>query len=37
MPYDNSVSESFFGGMKREELYRTNYKSEKELQHSKTI
>ena len=34
MPYDNSVCESFFGGMKREELYRTNYKSEKELQQS---
>lgn len=33
-PYDNSVCESFFGGMKREELYRTNYKSEKELQQS---
>ena len=34
IPYDNSVCESFFGGMKREELYRTNYKSEKELQQS---
>ena len=30
----NSVCESFFGGMKREELYRTNYKSEKQLQQS---
>lgn len=29
-PYDNSVCESFFSNMKREELYRTNYRSEKE-------
>jgi len=31
VPYDNSVSESFFSSMKREELYRTNYHSENEL------
>ena len=31
MPYDNSVMESFFSSFKREELYRTKYKSEKEL------
>lgn len=30
-PYDNSVMESFFSSMKREELYRTKYKSEHEL------
>ncbi len=30
VPYDNSVMESFFASMKREELYRTKYKSEKE-------
>ena len=30
-PYDNSVLESFFSSMKREELYRTKYKSEREL------
>lgn len=30
-PYDNSVCESFFGSMKQEELYRSNYRSEKEL------
>lgn len=30
VPYDNSVMESFFSSMKREELYRTKYKSEKE-------
>ena len=30
VPYDNSVMESFFSSMKREELYRTNYKSERE-------
>ena len=29
VPYDNSVMESFFSSMKREELYRTKYKSEK--------
>ena len=31
LPYDNSVCESFFSNMKREELYRTNYRSEREL------
>ena len=30
IPYDNSVMESFFANMKREELYRTKYRSEKE-------
>jgi putative transposase len=30
VPYDNSVIESFFGTMKREELYRTKYRSEQE-------
>ncbi len=30
VPYDNSVVESFFSSMKREELYRTKYRSEKE-------
>lgn len=30
MPYDNSVMKSFFSSMKREELYRRKFKSEKE-------
>lgn len=30
VPYDNAVIESFFSSMKREELYRINYRSEKE-------
>lgn len=30
VPYDNSVMELFFSSMKREELYRTKYKSENE-------
>jgi transposase InsO family protein len=30
VPYDNSVIESFFANMKREELYRTKYNSEKD-------
>ena len=30
-PYDNSVMESFFSSMKREELYRTKYRSEYEV------
>ena len=30
VPYDNSVIESFFSSLKREELYRTKYKSEKD-------
>lgn len=29
-PYDNAVCETFFANMKREELYRTQYRSEKE-------
>ena len=28
VPYDNSIMESFFASMKREELYRTKYRSE---------
>lgn len=31
IPYDNSVMETFFSSLKREELYRTRYRSEKEL------
>lgn len=31
IPYDNSVVESFFASIKREELYRRKYRSEKEL------
>ena len=30
VPYDNSVMESFFSKIKREELYRTKYRSENE-------
>lgn len=30
IPYDNSVMESFFASLKREELYRTKYRSENE-------
>ena len=30
VPYDNSVMESFFSNMKREELYRTKYRSVRE-------
>lgn len=30
IPYDNSVMESFFSSLKREELYRTKYRSESE-------
>jgi transposase InsO family protein len=29
-PYDNAVAESFFNTIKREEYYRSNYKSERE-------
>ena len=36
MPYDNSVCESFFNILKREELYRTNYRSEKNFKNSLT-
>lgn len=28
-PHDNAVAESFFASMKREEIYRTQYKSER--------
>lgn len=28
VPYDNSVMESFFSSLKREELYRTKYRSD---------
>ena len=31
VPYDNAVMESFFGSMKKEELYRWRYRSEREL------
>ncbi len=34
VPYDNSVIESFFSSLKREELYRRKYSSEKELLNS---
>lgn len=30
IPYDNSVMETFFASMKQEELYRYNYRSERE-------
>jgi transposase InsO family protein len=33
-PHDNAVSEAFFSSMKKEELYRTNYKSEREFRSS---
>lgn len=34
IPYDNSVVESFFANLKREELYRRKYKSENDLKKS---
>lgn len=34
VPYDNSVMESFFSSLKREELYRTKYKSEKDFRNA---
>ena len=34
VPYDNSVMESFFSNLKREELYRTKYRSENEFRMS---
>lgn len=34
IPYDNSVMESFFSSLKREELYRTKYRSEYEFRTS---
>ncbi len=33
-PHDNAVMESFFASMKKEELYRVGYRSEKELRQS---
>jgi len=30
-PHDNAVAESFFASLKKEELYRVNYRSEREL------
>lgn len=33
-PHDNAVAEAFFSSMKKEELYRTNYKSEREFRAS---
>jgi transposase InsO family protein len=29
-PHDNALSEAFFSSLKKEELYRTNFKSERE-------
>lgn len=34
MPYDNSVMEAFFKTLKAEELYRNNYRSEREFRES---
>lgn len=34
VPYDNSVMESFFASMKKEELYRTKYRSEKDFRNA---
>ena len=34
VPYDNSVIESFFSSMKREELYRTKYRSESDFRNA---
>lgn len=34
IPYDNSVMESFFASLKREELYRKKYRSEREFYHA---
>ena len=33
-PHDNAVAEAFFSAMKKEELYRNNYKSEMEFKES---
>jgi transposase InsO family protein len=33
-PHDNAVAEAFFANMKKEELYRVNYKSEREFRES---
>ena len=34
VPYDNAVMENFFGSLKKEELYRCRYRSERELKES---
>jgi len=34
VPYDNSVAEAFFASMKREELYRTKFRSEREFRNA---
>lgn len=36
-PYDNAVAESFFASMKKEEFYRTIYKSERQFCESVNI
>ena len=33
-PHDNAVAESFFASMKREEIYRTQYHSERQFMES---
>ena len=33
-PHDNTVAEAFFASLKKEELYKTNYKSEREFRQS---
>jgi transposase InsO family protein len=33
-PQDNAVAEAFFANLKKEELYRNNYKSEREFRAS---
>lgn len=33
-PHENAVAESFFASMKREEIYRTQYKSERQFRES---
>jgi transposase InsO family protein len=33
-PHDNAVMEAFFSSMKKEELYRVNYRSEREFNDS---
>ena len=34
MPHDNAVAEAFFSALKKEELYRINFKAERELYES---
>lgn len=36
-PHDNAVAESFFATFKKEELYRTNYRSEQEMRQSISV